>query len=283
MNKIYLVIPLYCPCCGWHTKQETLNSSTVLKCTNKNCTQQLIEKLSHFASRDAMNIDGLSSATIERFVTLGWLQSFEDIYNLKHYEFEMTQLDGFGKRSYENLIDAIEKSKNVKLENLLYALSIPNIGKNSSKIISKYFKGNYNELCDALISSFDFTALNDFGDTTNDSIYKWFDDAWDNSELLFIDKYLIFKQEIKKDLGFNSLKDLTFVVTGSIMTYKNRDELEALIVSLGGKTSGSVSKNTSFLINNDTTSTNGKNQKAKEVGVKIISEADFNKMIGRIV
>lgn len=282
-NSNNIKVPEFCPSCGKPTTEETLNSSTVLKCTNPYCTQQLIGRFSHFCSRDAMNIDGLSESTIEKFINMGLLKRFIDIYQLSLFYSKIVDMEGFGEKSYEKLINAINKSKNVKMENFIYALGINNIGRNSSKQIAKYFHNNIDDFFLALNNKFDFSVIDDFGDITNDSIYEWHNSPFERDLNIALGTVIKVEKPEKKDLGFKSLNDLTFVVTGSIITYKNRNEIEDLIVQLGGKTSGSVSKNTSFLINNDTTSTSGKNQKAKEVGVKIISEEEFNKMIGRVV
>ena len=279
-----LEIPKVCPVCNGVAIIEQLNESKVLKCTNDNCSAKLLKKFSHFVSRDAMNIEGLSEQTLEKFINHGWLKTFDDIYGLDKYKSRIIKLEGWGLKSYNKLINAIEKSKKVKLANFIYALGIPNIGKGSSKIIAKYFKNDWFAFEEALVNNFDFTILTDFGDITNQSLYKWYNDGNERMMWIKLTYTLEFvKEEIKVESSLKSLEGLTFVVTGSVETFKNRKELEELITSLLGKLSGSVSKNTNYLINNDITSTSGKNKKANELGVKIISESMFNDMIGRVV
>ena len=172
---VYLKIPERCPVCGGKTELVTENSSTVLMCTNDNCKGKLLGKLNHFVSKNAMNIEGLSEQTLEKFINLGWLTRFEDIYHLDVERDNMVKLEGFGEKSVMNLLSSINKSSyNVALDKFIYALSIPLIGRSASKTISKYFNGDfdsfYKECC---INKFDFTVLDDFGDAMNDSINEY--------------------------------------------------------------------------------------------------------------
>ena len=277
-------IPKVCPICGGITVIEQLNESKVLKCTNDNCSAKLLKKFSHFVSRDAMNIEGLSEQTLEKFINHGWLKTFDDIYGLDKYKSRIIKLEGWGLKSYTKLINAIEKSKKVKLQNFIYALGIPNIGKGSSKIIAKYFKNDWFAFEEALVNNFNFTILTDFGDITNQSLHKWYNDGNERMMWIKLTYTLEFvKEEVKVESSLKSLDNLTFVVTGSVETFKNRKELEELITSLGGKLSSGVSKNTAYLLNNDVASNSSKNLKAKQLGVEIISESQFNEMIGRVV
>lgn len=279
-KKTYIHIPDKCPICGQPTKIVKDNNSEVLVCTNDNCNGKLLGKLSHAVSRDALNIDGLSEATIEKFINLGWLNSIKDIYYLSVHENEMKALEGFGKRSVEKLLNSIEKSRNTSLERFLYSLSIPLLGKSASMMIAdsvdyefgefmkvmvtpgaKYFK-NISGIGDALISSMD-TYFN-----------KYCSDIWELSKE--------FKFETPKSImseTTNELDGKTFVVTGSVKHYANRDALKADIESHGGKVAGSVSSKTDYLINNDINSTSSKNQKAKSLNIPIISEDQFLAMI----
>ena len=279
-----LEIPKVCPVCNGVAIIKQLNESKVLYCTNDNCSAKLLKRFSHFVSRDALNVDGLSEQTLEKFINQGWLKTFDDIYGLDKYKSQIVKMEGFGSRSYAKLISAIEKSKKVKLQNFIYALGIPNIGKGSSKIIAKYFKNDWFEFEEALINNFDFTVLTDFGDITNQSLHKWYDDENEKKMWIGLINIMEFvKEETKVKSNLKSLEGLTFVVTGSVETFKNRKELEELITSLSGKLSSSVSKNTTYLLNNDTASNSSKNLKAKQLGVEIISESQFNEMIGRVV
>jgi len=218
------------------------------------------------------------------FIKKGFLKTFDDLYNLQQYKSQIIKLEGWGLKSYTKLINAIEKSKKVKLQNFIYALGIPNIGKGSSKIIAKYFKNDWFAFEEALVNNFNFTILTDFGDITNQSLHKWYNDGNERMMWIKLTYTLEFvKEEVKVESSLKSLDNLTFVVTGSVETFKNRKELEELITSLGGKLSSGVSKNTAYLLNNDVASNSSKNLKAKQLGVEIISESQFNEMIGRVV
>lgn len=267
----------YCPICHSETCLVTENSSTVLVCTNNNCKGKLLGKLTHFVSKNAMNVDGLSEQTLEKFIEFGWLTCFEDIYNLKHYASEMMNLEGFGEKSVKKLLKSIEMSKNVTLDKYIYSLSIPLIGRSASKTISKHFNGNFDTFCkECCLNEFDFTVLDDFGETMNDSINNYI------KENVFmignLAKEMVFeKTQIVS--GSNVLAGKTFCITGSLNHFSNRDEAKEKIESLGGKVSGSVSAKTSYLVNNDTESTSGKNKKAKELNIPIISEEELIKML----
>ena len=268
--------PDECPVCGGITKIVKENDSKVLMCDNPNCKGKLLGKFTNFVSKNAANIDGLSEQTLEKFIELGWLNSFQDIYRLSEHKDEMNKLDGFGKRSVEKLLDAIEKSRNITLDRFIYALCIPLIGRSASKTIAKHFSNDYDSFHDALYDCFNFANLEDFGETMNKSLRLWY------SENKYMMRELVKEFTFEKVEEKNSDVDLsgkTFVITGSLTHYKNRDELVSVIEQLGGKVSGSVSAKTSYLINNDVASTSGKNKKAKDLGIPIISEEDFLKMI----
>ena len=273
----YITYPEHCPICGGLTKLETENSSTVLVCTNDNCKGKLLGKLTHFVSKNAVNIEGLSEATLEKFIELGWLTCFEDIYKLKRYASEMMNLEGFGEKSVKKLLKSIEMSRDTTLDRFIYSLSIPLIGRSASKTISKYFNGDFDRFCkECCLNSFDFTVLDDFGEAMNDSIND------------YIEKNVVMIGNLAKEMYFEkpkvansgaSLSGLTFVITGSLRHFTNRDEVKEKIESLGGKVSGSVSAKTSYLVNNDVTSTSGKNKKAKELSIPIISEEELIKIL----
>jgi DNA ligase (NAD+) len=269
-----LVIPTHCASCNGETIIEQLNDSKMLKCNNPNCPAQLIGRLSHFVSRDAMNIDGLSEATLEKFINKGVIKTFPDIYSLDAYEHEIINMDGFGKRSYTKLINAIEESKNTEMYRLIYALGIPNIGKSSSKIISKYFENDIH-LFIQLQPKFDFTELEDFGEISNDSIHKWATPENIN-ELLNIAGYLNIKSSISKTVKENCFSNKTFVVTGSLQNY-TRNSIQEKLESLGVKVSGSISKKTDYLLVG--TDAGSKLNKAKELGVTILTEIEFEDML----
>ena len=278
-NKQFFDIPSACPICGASTKIIRDNESSVLYCTNDNCKGKLLGKLTHAASKNALNIDGLSESTIEKFINLGWLNSINDIYYLSAHENEMKTLDGFGKKSVEKLLNSIERSRNISLERFIYSLSIPSIGKSVSKDISKLCEENFNNFIDLMKSSPEkLLAINGFGITMMNSMTEWW---YENSLWVYeLSKEFTFKTpKLVFDEVLNTLKGKTFVVTGSVNHYKNRDELKADIVAHGGTVAGSVSSKTSYLINNDINSTSSKNQKSKTLNIPIISEEDFLQML----
>lgn len=268
-----------CPICGKPTRIVKENDSEVLMCENPNCKGKLFGKLVHAASRNTLDIENLSESTIEKFINLGWLNSIKDIYHLSDYENEMKVLDGFGKKSVEKLLNSIERSRNTSLERFIYSLSIPSIGKSVSKDISKLCEENFNNFIGLMKSSPEkLLTINGFGITMMNSMTKWW---YENSLWVYeLSKEFTFEtpnvvlEEIPK-----TLNGKTFVVTGSVNHYKNRDELKADIVAHGGTVVGSVSSKTSYLINNDINSTSSKNQKAKSLNVPIISEDQFLEMI----
>lgn len=274
----FVHIPAKCPICGGDTEVRQDNSSQVLVCTNNDCKGKLLGKLTHFVSKNAMNIDGLSEATLEKFIELGFVESFIDIYELRYSFYnELVDLDGFGKRSVDKLIDAIEKSKNTTLDRFIYALCIPLIGRAASKTISKYFDGSFDRFYkEGCRKYFVFENLDDFGVSMSDSLRKY---LYDNIEMIKeLSGYLTFQTVQKTNASTANLSGKTFVITGSLNTFENRDAAKELIESLGGKVAGSVSAKTSYLVNNDINSTSGKNKKAKELGVPIITEEELLKM-----
>ena len=271
------IIPNVCPICGGRTEIVKDNDTEVLVCTNPNCKGKLVGKLSHFVSKNAINIDGLSEQTLQKFVDLGWLTSFQDIYYLSEHKEEMYKLDGFGKKSVDKLLESIERSRNTTLDRFIYGLCIPLIGRTASKTIAKEFDNKAEEFYDIWCHGYDFTKLDDFGDTMNKSMqdfikdnYRWIAE--------FIGEF-IFREQDNNGNAKQVLEGKTFVITGSLRAYKNREELVSVIERNGGKVSGSVSAKTSYLINNDVTSTSGKNKKANELGIPIISEGEFVQMI----
>jgi DNA ligase (NAD+) len=274
-----IIIPDKCPACGANTAIEQLFDSKVLKCTNDNCGAKKLRQFMQFVSRDAMNIEGLSEQTLEKFISKGFISSFKDIFKLNRYASEISTMEGFGKKSYDNLIKAIEKSRNVNMVNFIYSLGINQIGLGGAKRLAKHFDYAMPKFLCAISNGYDLTNVEDFGQITSECVYDYFKDNYDMVVEL-LNEVKIQKVE-KKESSLKSLEGLTFVVTGSVNTFKNRNELEELITSLQGKLSSGVSSKTNYLINNDTTSTSGKNQKAKELGVKIINEQEFNEMIGR--
>lgn len=277
IQDLMLDIPTKCPVCGGNTEIKQDNESKVLVCTNDNCRGKLLGKLTHFVSKNAMDIEGMSEATLEKFIELGWLNSFEDIYNLKTHASEIVKLDGFGEISVKKLLDAIYDSRNTTLDRFIYALSIPLIGRSASKTIAKHFNGDFESFYnECVMHDFDFRVLDDFGDAMNESIHDYLEGNF--IKIGILSRYMYFeKPQITSNS--NGLAGKIFVITGSLNHFVNRDEAKEKIEAAGGKVSGSVSAKTSYLVNNDVTSTSGKNKKAKELNIPIISEEELIRML----
>lgn len=279
-TKIYIDIPHICPICGQPTKIVKDNNSEVLVCTNDNCNGKLLGKLSHAVSRDALNIDGLSEATIEKFINLGWLSSIQDIYHLLDHENEMKALDGFGKKSIDKLLASIEKSRKTSLERFLYSLSIPLLGKSASMMIADSVDYDLDTFIKEMTikGAEYFRYLPGVGDTLISSLNTY----WKNhcSDILqLVNEFTFETQKSIMSETTNELENKTFVITGSVNHYQNRDALKDDIEAHGGKVVGSVSSKVNYLINNDINSTSSKNKKAKSLNIPIISEDEFLSML----
>lgn len=273
-------IPDKCPICDQPTKIVKENDSEVLMCENPDCNGKLLGKLVHAASRNALDIENLSESTIEKFINLGWLNSIQDIYHLSDHENEMKALEGFGKRSVEKLLNSIEESRNTNLQRFLYSLSIPLLGKSASMMIAEAIDYDFDIFIDEMTikGAEYFRYLPGVGKTLINSLNNY----WKNhhSDILQLANEFTFEApNVVLDEIPKTLQGKTFVVTGSVNHYKNRDELKADIVAHGGTVAGSVSSKTSYLINNDINSTSSKNQKAKSLNIPIISEEEFLSMI----
>ena len=276
--------PTVCPCCGGSTEIHNENGSKTLHCVNPDCQAKLLSKLEHACSKNALNIDGMSEATLEFLYNKGWVKSIRDIYtnlNKKEIYYEWINCSGFGKKSVDKLLSAIEKSRATTLDRFLYAQSIPLIGRSASKDIANYCKGDIDTFCDVLPNGSCSKLLNidGFGDAMYKSLINWYNKHW--LEFLALKKDFNFIAESNQNNNkANILEGKTFVITGSLEHFKNRDELTEKIISLSGKVSGSVSAKTTALINNDINSNSSKNNKAKSLNIPILSEEDFLKMIG---
>lgn len=269
-------IPSICPVCHGKTSVIKENESEVLVCTNPNCSGKLLRKMKFFVSKPGANIDGLSEATLDFLINHGWIKTFKDIYHLSKFKNKWQKCDGFGKKSVEKILMSIENSRNIDLAHFITALSIPNIGSSAAKAISKQFNGDHYDFVQALSNGYDFSQIDDFGEITNKSLHDWWDSKDPMFELLPVEMNFI----IENDVGSSSnLSDKSFCITGSLTHYPNRDALVKAIEDNGGKYVSGVSKKTDYLINNDTTSTSGKNKKAMELNIPIISEDNFLKML----
>lgn len=280
-NSDTIEIPTVCPICGGSTKVvETSDNSgnvvQVLTCTNDNCRGKLLGKLNHFVSKGAMNIDGLSEATLDKLISLKILNKLTDIYNIKNYTELLYTLDGFAETSVNKLLTSIENSKNTTLDRVLNAVSIPTVGKSVAKLLADFIDNDETRIFE--LGTLNLTTIDGVGDVMNTEIHTWFNNT-DNVEML---KTMLGQCTFKKPEKNSSAKfqGLGFVITGKLLTYPNRPALESVILHNGGTLQSSVTSNTNYLINNDVNSTSSKNKKAKELGVPIISEQDFIAMLG---
>ena len=274
-------IPSKCPICGGETKIVKENDSEVLMCMNDYCQGKLLGKLSHTVSRNALNVDNLSEATLEKFISLGWLNSIKSIYHLSDYKGKMYSLEGFGKKSVDKLLESIEKSRETTLDRFIYALSVPLIGKSASKDIAKHFKYNFDKFYHCFSCGYGYfwnLKVDGIGVVASNNIQKFAITYMD--KVFELSKEFTFKIPNESNHTQNTLQGKTFVITGSLEKYSNRDELKSVIESYGGKVSGSVSAKTFALINNDIESSSSKNKKAKSLGVQIINEEQFMQLIG---
>ncbi len=272
-----LEIPDRCPVCGEPTEVVTSASSgtLTLHCTNMECPAKRLKKFARFVSKDGMNIDGISEQTIARFVNMGWISEYADFYDLELHALELSTLEGFGQKSTNNILNSVDKARIVDARRLLYALNIPLCGGDVCKrLLAQY---PMTELIEKARNEADdyFAHIPGIGPEKSASVVKWMKND-DNYGMLqrLLDKVTIAEADSQTEVG-TRCAGLTFVVTGDVHHFKNRNELKAYIESQGGKVTGSVSKSTSFLINNDVTSTSGKNKKAQELGIQILSEDDF--------
>jgi len=266
-----VVPPAACPACGNATSIKDENDTRTLHCTNAACIAKLLHTITHYASRDAMNIEGFSQQTVEKFIELGYLTSYADIYKLGSYEKEIKELKGFGQKSFDKLTAAIEKSRTVNLANFIFALGIDNVGLSGAKLLCRHFRHDLDAIRTA--DAEDFVDIEGFGDIIAQSLYAYFRDAKNIAILDAALPHIVFIKEETAPINEDSpIFGKTFVITGDLSIYKNRKELQSLIESHGGKVSGSVSAKTDYLINNDAHSASSKNKKAQELGVEIITE-----------
>jgi DNA ligase (NAD+) len=270
----FIDIPKECPVCGGLTEEVGDLDTRVLKCTNSSCEGKVINKLDHFCGKKGLDMKGISKATLEKLVDWGWIDSIIDIFELEQYKAEWIQKPGFGVKSVEKILNSIDSSRKCDLNQFICALGIPLIGNTASKALQEAFQ-KWNEFIYAVDEYFDFSVLPNFGMEMHNNIINF-----DYREARFIaDNYIQFNDYEEVESG-SDLAGKTFVITGKLTQFKNRDEIKAKIESLGGKVTGSVSKNTDYLINNDVESTSSKNKTAKSLGIPILSENDFIETFG---
>ncbi|MBR1815463.1 MAG: NAD-dependent DNA ligase LigA [Lachnospiraceae bacterium] len=269
-----LTIPDMCPACSGKTVLKDENGVETLYCPNPDCPAKSIKLFTHFVSRNAMNIDGMSEATLQKFLDKGFLVELYDIYHIDRYEEEIVDMDGFGRKSYDNMIESINTSRNTDLARVLYGIGIINVGNATAKLICKFFKNDIDKIINA--TEDEFSEIEGIGEVIAEGIVTYFADA-ENVRVLraILDEVNIIEEVNDKE---QDLEGKTFVITGSLESFANRDELKKLIEDRGGKVAGSVSSKTDYLINNDVTSNSSKNKKAKDLGIPIISEEDFLKL-----
>lgn len=269
-----LEIPAECPACGGKTIIKNENEVETLYCPNEDCPAKAIKLFTHFVSRNAMNIDGLSEASLEKFIEKGFLSELSDIYKIEKYRDEIVEMEGFGVKSYDNMIDSINTSRYTELYRLIYGLGILNVGNATAKLICRHFKNDIEAIITADVE--EYSTIEGIGGIIAEGIVAYFKDE-SNIELL---RELLAELNImeEKNDQEQDLEGKTFVITGSLNSFANREELKKLIEDRGGKVAGSVSAKTNYLINNDVMSSSSKNKKAKSLGVPIISEEDFLKL-----
>ena len=264
-------IPTECPICKSTLKIESTDGTDTLYCLNKECPVKQTKSLTLFASRNALNIDGISEETIVKFIEKGFIKEYADFFRLDRYKNDIVNMDGFGIKSYDNIIASCEKAKNTTLPRLLYGLGIENVGVANAKLIASFYDYDFDAIRKASVE--DLSVIDQVGEVIASSIYNFFNDEYkakevDNLlEIITLEKIV---SDVEKDLAGK-----TFVITGSLNHFENRDALKDIIEARGGKVAGSVSNKTEALINNDVASTSGKNKKAKELNIRIISEDDF--------
>lgn len=275
-ESAYIRIPSQCPVCESSTQIVKENDSEVLMCTNPHCKGKLLGRVSHFVSKKGMDISGLSEETIKKFIELGWIAEITDVYNLEQHYDRLSTMSGFGRKSVDKLRKSIENSKTVRLDKFITSLSIPGIGTSQSRELVKVFN-TWDDFRDASVGCYNFTQIDGFGDVLNKNIHSWFTDMCGIADNLA--SLMTFEAKEKQNAD-NSLDGKSFVVTGKVFRFKNRDEVKTEIEKRGGKVTGSVTKSTYALINNDIESNSSKNKKAKELGVQIINEDQLIEMLG---
>lgn len=274
-------IPKECPVCHHPTRIFVSKNSGVktLHCTNPDCTAKNVKKFSRFVSKSGMDIDGLSVQTMLKFINEGFIKQFPDIYHLPEHFDKISSMEGFGEKSCTNMQTAIEKSRHVHPVNLIFALCIPLIGTDAGKKIVNAI--GFDGFADRMRNATDFVDIDGIGQEKSGSILEWYAKPKNSAMFEALIKELDIEKVDIKDMSEGSLNDKTFVITGDVHYFANRSEFKAYVESQGGKVTGSVSKKTDYLVNNDTESTSSKNKKAKELGIPIISEDTFIEMFGR--
>ena len=269
-------IPHTCPACGQETIVKKENDVECLFCVNPGCPAKKIKSFGLFTSRDAMNIDGLSEATLEKFIARGFIHDFGDIFEISRYKDEIVEMEGFGQKSYDNLMESLERAKETTLPRVIYSLGIANIGLANAKVICRHFDNNLDRIRHASLE--EVSDIDTIGPVIAGNLVAYFRDEDNNRRLDHLMRFLHIQEDSPKQEQI--FEGMNFVITGSLVHFGNRSEAKELIESLGGKVTGSVTKKTNYLINNDIQSNSSKNKKARELGIPILSEEDFRKLAG---
>lgn len=270
-------VPHICPACGQETVVKKENDVECLFCVNPGCPAKKIKSFGLFTSRDAMNIDGLSEATLEKFIACGFIHDFGDIFEISRYRDEIVEMEGFGQKSYDNLIESLERAKETTLPRVIYSLGIANIGLANAKVICRYFNNDLEKIRHASLE--EISEIDTIGPVIAGNLVSYFQDEENNRRLDHLMSFLHIQDEGPKQEQI--FAGMNFVITGSLVHFGNRSEAKELIESLGGKVTGSVTKKTNYLINNDIQSSSSKNKKARELGIPILSEEDFLNLVGK--
>lgn len=265
-----LEIPANCPVCGGPTTIRQINDVKALYCPNPECQAKKIKAFGLFVSRDAMNIEGLSEATLEKFIQQNYIKDFPDIFRLERFKEDIVQLEGFGQKSYDKLILSVEKSRDTDAAHLLYSLGIENIGLSNAKLICKHFNNDLNQVRKASVE--DLVAIDGIGQVIGEAFVDYFSSEQHN---ILLDELLKEVRLNEKEGAEEIFGQMVFVITGSLTQFENRSALKEFIEDRGGKVAGSVSSNTNYLINNDSKSSSSKNKKAQSLGIPIITEEEF--------
>ena len=269
-------IPHTCPACGQETVVKKENDVECLFCVNPGCPAKKIKSFGLFTSRDAMNIDGLSEATLEKFIARGFIHDFGDIFEISRYKDEIVEMEGFGQKSYDNLMESLERAKETTLPRVIYSLGIANIGLANAKVICRHFDNDLDRIRHASLE--EVSDIDTIGPVIAGNLIDYFKDEDNNRRLDHLMSFLHIQEDSPKQEQI--FEGMNFVITGSLVHFGNRSEAKELIESLGGKVTGSVTKKTNYLINNDIQSNSSKNKKARELGIPILSEEDFRKLAG---
>ena len=269
-------IPHTCPACGQETVVKKENDVECLFCVNPGCPAKKIKSFGLFTSRDAMNIDGLSEATLEKFIARGFIHDFGDIFEISRYKDEIVEMEGFGQKSYDNLMESLERAKETTLPRVIYSLGIANIGLANAKVICRHFDNDLDRIRHASLE--EVSDIDTIGPVIAGNLVAYFRDEDNNRRLDHLMSFLHIQEDSPKQEQI--FEGMNFVITGSLVHFGNRSEAKELIESLGGKVTGSVTKKTNYLINNDIQSNSSKNKKARELGIPILSEEDFRKLAG---